>query len=82
MSTIDLRSDWTTCRATTPIEIMRPETGYECVDLPIAASEPGDVAVPVRQIRDPFVFDQHGRAVLFYTTCGEQGIAAADLALP
>ena len=35
-----------------------------------------------RQIRDPFVFDEHGRAVLFYTTCGEQGIAAADLALP
>ena len=28
------------------------------------------------------VFAEHGRAVLFYTTCGEQGIAAADLALP
>ena len=82
LSTIDMASDWTTWRATPGTEILRPESAYECVHLPIAPSDPGDVAVPVRQIRDPFVFEEDGRLVLFYTTCGEQGIAAADLRLP
>jgi hypothetical protein len=82
LSTIDLAGDWTTWRAQAATEILRPETEYECVHLPVAPSAPGDVAVPVRQVRDPFVFEEAGRLVLFYTTCGEQGIAAADLALP
>ena len=37
---------------------------------------------PARQIRDPFVFEDAGRTYLFYSTCGEQGIAAAEIALP
>lgn len=82
VSTIDLTSDWTTWRATTATEVLRPEASYECVHLPAAPSEAGDIAVPVRQMRDPFVFEDGGRLVLFYTTCGEQGIAAADLVLP
>ena len=69
-------------QATPPIEVMRPEKDYECVSLPVAASEVGDVEVPVRQIRDPFVFEDQGRTFLFYSTCGEQGIAAAEIALP
>ena len=39
----------------------------------------GDIAIPVRQIRDPFVFEEGGRAYLFYSICGEQGIAAAEI---
>jgi hypothetical protein len=81
MSTIDLTPDWTTWRASAPVEVLRPETAYECADLPAAPSEPGDVEVRVRQIRDPFVFEEQGRAFLFYATCGEQGIAAATLTI-
>lgn len=82
LSTIDLTGEWTGWRASPATEILRPESAYECVHLTAAPSEPGDVAVSVRQIRDPFVFEEAGRLVLFYTTCGEQGIAAADLVLP
>jgi hypothetical protein len=78
-STIDLNGDWTTWRASAPIEVLRPEAAYECADLPDVPSEPGDIETPVRQIRDPFVFEESGRTLLFYATCGEQGIAAAEL---
>ena len=34
---------------------------------------------PVRQLRDPGLFEEDGRTYLFYSFCGEQGIAAAEL---
>jgi hypothetical protein len=37
------------------------------------------VETPVRQIRDPAIFEENGRTFLFYSTCGEQGIAAAEI---
>ena len=81
MSTIDLTADWSAWRASPPIDVLQPETRYECADLAVAPSEPGDVEGRVRQIRDPFVFEEEGRAFLFYSICGEQGIAAASLVL-
>jgi acetyl esterase/lipase len=78
-STIDLTGDWTTWRGSPPIEVLRPAEPYECANLPDAPSLAGDIAVPVRQIRDPFVFEDAGKAFLFYSICGEQGIAAAEL---
>jgi hypothetical protein len=38
--------------------------------------------VPVRQIRDPALFEEQGRTVLIYSTCGEQGLAGADITVP
>ena len=81
-STIDLTGDWMAWRASDPVEILRPAAAYECVNLPDAPSEAGDIAVPARQIRDPFVFEEVNRAYLFYAICGEQGIAAAEITLP
>jgi len=81
MSTIELTSDWTAWRATPPVDVLQPETRYECADLIAAPSEAGDVEGRVRQIRDPFVFEERGQAFLFYSICGEQGIAAATLAV-
>jgi hypothetical protein len=81
VSTVDLTPDWTTWRASAPVEVLRPETTYECTDLPNVPSEAGDINEPARQIRDPFVFEDEGRAYLFYSTCGEQGIAAAEIPL-
>ena len=79
VSTIDLAGDWTAWKASPPADILQPETAYECTNLPNAPSEAGDIAVPVRQIRDPFVFEDAGRVYLFYAICGEQGIAAAEI---
>jgi hypothetical protein len=82
VSTVDLTGEWTAWRASDPIEVLAPSAPYECIDLPNEPSEGGDIDRPARQIRDPFVFDEHGRAFLFYSTCGEQGIAAAEISLP
>ena len=82
LSTIDLTPDWTTWRATTPVEVLQPATRYECADLIAEPSKAGEVEGKVRQIRDPFVFEDRGRTFLFYSTCGEQGIAAAEITLP
>jgi len=79
LSTIDLVGDWTTWRASAPVEVLRPQTAYECRDLPDAPSLAGDVEEPVKQIRDPFVFEDAGKTYLFYAICGEQGIAAAEI---
>jgi hypothetical protein len=81
VSTVALLGEWTTWRVGEAVEVLRPEAPYECVDLPALPSESGDIAVPARQIRDPFVFQEGGRAYLFYATCGEQGIAGAVLGL-
>ena len=61
--------------------MLQPDTRYECADMAVAPSEPGDVEGRVRQIRDPFVFEEQGQTFLFYSTCGEQGIAAATITI-
>ncbi len=77
--TIELAGDWKTWRASEAVEVLRPEAPYECPDLPASPSLAGDVKQPVRQLRDPAVFEEDGRTFLFYSICGEQGIAAAEL---
>jgi hypothetical protein len=79
MSTIDLAGDWRSWKASAPVDVIRPQTDYECPNLPIAPSEGGDIEGPAHQMRDPAVFEENGRTWLFYTICGEQGIAAAEL---
>ncbi len=81
LSTIETAGDWNSWRASVPVEVLKPEASYECADLPNAPSAAGDIDVPVRQIRDPFVLEDAGRTYLFYATCGEQGIAAATLTI-
>jgi hypothetical protein len=78
-TTINLSGPWEDWRTAPAIEVLRPETSYECPALPVAPSEAGDIEGPAHQMRDPFLFEDEGRAWLFYTVCGEQGIAAAEL---
>ena len=79
LSSLELAGDWSTWRTSVPIDVLQPETAYECTNLFNKPSEAGDIAIPVRQIRDPFVFEENARAYLFYSICGEQGIAAAEI---
>ena len=79
MSAVDLSGSWTAWRAGPPVEVMRPETAYECAHLPVEKSAVGGIQVPVHQMRDPAVFAEGGRMYLLYVTCGEQGIAGAEL---
>ena len=78
-STISVAGDWTTWIASTPVDVLEPSAPYECATLPNVASVAGDIKGPARQLRDPTVFEENGRTFLFYSFCGEQGIAAAEL---
>jgi hypothetical protein len=81
VSTIELTGDWQTWKASTPVDLLQPEAAYECPDLPSVPSAAGEIEGRARQIRDPAVFEEGGKAWLFYTICGEQGIAAAELTI-
>ncbi len=79
VSTMNLSGDWAGWRASEPMDVLQPEAAYECTHLPNVPSQAGDVKGPVRQLRDPGLFEEGGRTHLFYSFCGEQGIAAAEL---
>jgi hypothetical protein len=79
MSTIDLSGDWSTWRASAPIDVLTPETAYECPDLPNVPSQAGEIEGRAKQMRDPAIFEENGRRFLFYTICGEQGVGAAEI---
>ena len=79
LSTIDLAGDWSAWKASAPVELLRPEAPYECPDLPNVPSAAGEVEGRAQQLRDPGIFEEAGRTLLFYSICGEQGLAAAEL---
>jgi len=79
LSTIDLDGSWNAWKASEPVDLLGPDAPYECPTLPDLPSESGDVKGMVRQLRDPAVFEENGKTYLFYSYCGEQGIAAAEL---
>ncbi len=79
LSKIALSPDWTTWRASQPIDVLRPSASYECTALPVVTSKSGEAEGPERALRDPGVIEEKGRVILFYSYCGEQGLAAADV---
>jgi hypothetical protein len=79
LSTIDLAGDWKSWKASAPVELLRPEAPYECPGLPNVPSAAGEIEGPARQLRDPAIFEEAGKTYLFYSICGEQGLAAAQL---
>lgn len=79
LSAVDVSGDWQKWQASDPIELLRPQAAYECPTLPNEASDAGDIKGPAQQLRDPAVFQENGKTYLFYSICGEQGIAAAEV---
>lgn len=83
-TTMPLTGDWKEWKVGAVDEVLKPEARYECPDWPVRASEVGEIHGPARQLRDPAILaeksaDGGQRLTLFYTICGEQGIAAADI---
>lgn len=58
--------------------LLHPEEPWEGAHWPVARSLP-KAETKVRQLRDPFVFEDDGRLLLLYTVAGEGGIALAEL---
>jgi hypothetical protein len=79
-TTIALDGDWRSWRIGGVSEVLTPQAPYECLHLPNEKSQVGEIDRPARQLRDPAVFREDGRTYLFYTFCGEQGIAGAEVA--
>lgn len=79
LSSVDISGDWQTWKASEPTELLRPAAEYECPDLPNEPSDAGDIKGPAQQLRDPAIVQDSGKTYLFYSICGEQGIAAAEV---
>jgi hypothetical protein len=79
LSTIDLDGDWRGWKASAPVEVLAPQESYECPDLPVTPSKPGESDGPENALRDPALFEDAGKFTLFYSVCGEQGIGGADV---
>lgn len=79
-STIDIASaDWRRWTPTPPSEVLRPELHWEGADLPVQPSVRGEGPLPVRELRDPAIFEEDGRVLLLYSAAGEQAIGIAEL---
>ena len=60
--------------------VLAPDLPWEGGDLPTTLSVGGDAPEHVRQIRDPYLFeDADGRHYLFYAGRGEDAIGVAEL---
>lgn len=62
-----------------PSVIRAPEWEYEGRDRPLETSRHGSADEPVKELRDPTVFEEDGSVFLFYTVAGECGIAGGEL---
>ena len=80
-TTIDLSGDWRQWTIGEVSVVLTPQASYECLDLANEPSEVGEIDHPARQLRDPAVFREDGKTYLFYTFCGEQGVAGAEVNL-
>jgi hypothetical protein len=76
---IALEGDWQRWQAGPPVEVLRPEFEWEGAHLPPGPSYRGAICEPVRQLRDPAIFEEDGRTWLLYAVQGEAGIAIAEL---
>jgi hypothetical protein len=80
-TTIALKGDWKEWKVGPFDNVLTPEARYECPDWPVRPSEVGEIYGAARQLRDPALYVENGKITLFYTVCGEQGIAGADIEL-
>jgi hypothetical protein len=79
LSVIQLVPDWLAWQASEPVLVLEPELEYEGGQLALEPSRRGAVMGPVRQLRDPAIYREDGRAYLLYSVAGEHGIAIAEL---
>lgn len=79
VSKLDLRSDWKEWLVTSYDTVLQPELEYEGAELPLEPSRSGAVHTPVRQLRDPGIYEEGGRTYLLYSIAGESGLAMVKL---
>ena len=81
LSRIDLTKPWIEWRESEPVEVLRPERGWEGSDEPLVPSRRSVAYGAVNQLRDPAIFEEDGKIYLLYAVAGEHGIAIAEVTL-
>jgi hypothetical protein len=81
LSEIDLTGDWAAWRPSASVVVLEPERDYEGGHLALRPSVRGLAPAPVRELRDPAVFEDADSLYLLYTVAGEKGIAIARMRL-
>lgn len=81
LSLIDMSGDWMQWQESEAVEVLRPETEWEGVELEVAPSRRGHIDERVNQLRDPAIFEEDGKVYLLYAIAGEHGLAIAELLL-
>ncbi len=79
LSTVDLLKDWNEWKPSRIQTLLEPEMDYEGAKLALKPSQNGISLAPVRQLRDPSIFEDGGKRYLLYTVAGEKGIAIGEL---
>ena len=79
LSQIELTSDWMSWQESEPVVVIEPELEWEGGLLPLRPSERGAVLEPVRQLRDPALYEEDGRSYLLYSVAGESGLAISEI---
>lgn len=79
LSKMALSGDWRSWEPSDPITILEPATEAEGVTLPLRTSQFGAAVEPLRELRDPAIFEEEGHCYLLYTGAGEQNICVAVL---
>ncbi|GAB4042923.1 hypothetical protein [Spirosoma litoris] len=79
LTKIKLTDDWTNWTPTPPQEVAAPETDYEGGNLPLTTSKIGLFYGKVRELRDPYVFEENQKWYLLYSAAGENSIAIGQL---
>jgi hypothetical protein len=82
LSETHLTPDWSTWRASPPVDVLSPDQGYEGADKPLEVSMPDEAPSRVRQLRDPAVFKEGGKTYVLYSIAGESGLAISELREP
>ncbi len=72
-------TNWRQWRLTSTQVLHQPERAWEGTDEPLQASTYGGCMAPVREVRDPCIYQEDGVTYLLYSVRGEQGIAIARL---
>ncbi len=79
VSTFDLARPWPQWQASEPQVVLEPELPWEGVAHPLEPSRSGAARRPVRQLRDPAIYEENDQLYLLYSGAGEQAIGLARL---
>lgn len=81
LSEIDISVGWWKWRATPPTVVLEPEAHYEGANCQMEPSVRGLADRPVRQLRDPAIFNEDGNSYLLYSVAGESGLGLAKISI-